>query len=54
MEKYAVQYPQYGFEKHAGYGTKDHVAALEMHGPCEIHRSTFEPVKSLLTQSSLF
>lgn len=54
MEKYAIQYPQYGFEKHAGYGTKDHVAALEKHGPCEIHRSTFEPVKSLLTKSSLF
>lgn len=54
MAGYAAQYPQYGFEKHAGYGTKDHVAALEKHGPCEIHRTTFEPVKSLLTQSSLF
>lgn len=54
MEGYAAQYPQYGFEKHAGYGTKDHVAALEKYGPCEIHRTTFEPVKSLLTQSSLF
>nr|WP_330217554.1 ribonuclease HII [Planococcus halocryophilus] len=54
MVDYAVQYPHYGFEKHAGYGTKEHVAALEKYGPCEIHRKTFEPVKTLLTQNSLF
>ncbi|MDQ0427790.1 ribonuclease HII [Planomicrobium stackebrandtii] len=54
MTEYAAQYPQYGFDKHAGYGTKEHVAALEKYGPCEIHRTTFEPVKSLLTQNSLF
>ncbi len=54
MEEYDAQYPQYGFGKHAGYGTKDHVAALEKYGPCEIHRKTFEPVKTLLTQNSLF
>ena len=54
MAEYAVKYPQYGFDKHAGYGTKEHVAALEKYGPCEIHRATFEPVKSLLTQNSLF
>lgn len=54
MAEYATQYPQYGFEKHAGYGTKEHVAALEKYGPCEIHRTTFEPIKSLLTQNSLF
>ena len=54
MAEYAVQYPQYGFDKHAGYGTKEHVLALEKHGPCEIHRKTFEPVKSLLLQSPLF
>ncbi|WP_142826570.1 ribonuclease HII [Planococcus soli] len=54
MAEYATEYPQYGFDKHAGYGTKEHVAALEKYGPCEIHRTTFEPVKSLLTQNSLF
>ncbi|MEZ0482603.1 ribonuclease HII [Planococcus sp. SSTMD024] len=47
MEEYAQMYPQYGFSKHAGYGTKDHLAALEAHGPCPIHRKTFEPVKSM-------
>ncbi|ALS78266.1 ribonuclease HII [Planococcus kocurii] len=53
MAEYALQYPQYGFEKHSGYGTKDHIAALEKYGPCKIHRSTFEPIKSLLTKKSL-
>lgn len=47
MDEYAMKYPQYGFSKHAGYGTKDHLAALEAHGPCPIHRLTFEPVKSM-------
>lgn len=47
MEAYALEYPAYGFSKHAGYGTKDHLAALEDHGPCAIHRKTFEPVKSM-------
>ena len=35
------QYPQYGFGKHKGYGTKDHIAALFEYGPCEHHRKTF-------------
>ncbi|WP_083509151.1 ribonuclease HII [Planococcus rifietoensis] len=47
MDEYAEMYPQYGFSKHAGYGTKDHLAALEAHGPCPIHRASFEPVKSM-------
>ncbi|TWT28172.1 ribonuclease HII [Planomicrobium sp. CPCC 101110] len=48
MDAYAEEYPVYGFAKHAGYGTSEHVAALELYGPCPIHRKTFEPVKSLL------
>ena len=48
MREYAGEYPEYGFERHAGYGTKEHVAALEQYGPTPIHRKTFEPVKSLL------
>ena len=35
------QYPQYGFAKHKGYGTKEHIAALYEYGPCECHRKTF-------------
>lgn len=34
-------YPQYGFERHKGYGTTSHRAALRAFGPCEIHRKTF-------------
>jgi ribonuclease HII len=41
MRKFAAQYPQYGFEKHKGYGTKAHLAAIEKFGLCEIHRKSF-------------
>ena len=37
----AEKYPQYGFEKHKGYGTKAHIAALKEFGACEIHRKNF-------------
>lgn len=48
MDAYALQYPEYGFDQHSGYGTSTHVEALRRVGPCAIHRKTFEPVKSLL------
>jgi ribonuclease HII len=41
------KYPQYGFDKHKGYGTKRHFANLEKFGPCEIHRKSFYPVKNM-------
>ena len=41
MIEYDQQYPQYGFAKHKGYGTKTHVEAIQKHGLCEIHRKTF-------------
>ena len=34
-------YPEYGFSKHKGYGTKAHMDAIRMHGPCAIHRKSF-------------
>lgn len=37
----ANQYPQYGFEKHKGYGTKEHIEAIKKYGACPIHRQTF-------------
>jgi len=40
------QFPQYGFAKHKGYGTGDHLKALAQYGPCAIHRQSFEPIKS--------
>ena len=39
-----LQYPQYGFAKHKGYGTAAHLAALTAHGACPQHRKTFRPV----------
>ncbi len=37
-------YPHYGFAQHKGYGTPEHLAALERHGPCPLHRRSFAPV----------
>ena len=45
MVEYSAKYPEYGFEKHKGYGTKAHIKALEEYGPCPIHRFSFEPVR---------
>lgn len=44
MLEYAKIYPQYGFERHKGYGTKFHLESLKNYGPCEIHRQSFAPV----------
>ena len=41
IREMAEIYPEYGFEKHKGYGTKDHMDILRKIGPCEIHRRTF-------------
>lgn len=48
MSEYHKQYPQYAFDKHKGYPTKLHMNLLKEHGPCEIHRRSFGPVKKLL------
>jgi ribonuclease HII len=47
MVELAAQYPAYGFERHKGYGTKAHLAALRRHGPCPAHRKSFAPVAQL-------
>ena len=48
MEVFDDLYPKYGFRNHKGYGTPEHEAALKKHGPCGIHRKSFEPVKKHL------
>lgn len=40
------EFPQYGFAKHKGYGTAQHMKALDQYGPCPMHRESFEPIKS--------
>lgn len=39
------QYPHYGFLKHKGYGTAQHIEAIKLYGPCPEHRMTFAPLK---------
>lgn len=41
MRKWDEIYPEYGFEKHKGYGTKAHIEAIQNYGICKIHRKTF-------------
>ena len=45
MQEIDQLYPNYGFKKHKGYGTKFHLEKLEQYGPCAIHRLTFKKVK---------
>lgn len=42
------QYPEYGFAKHKGYGTAEHMAAIEKYGPLPVHRKSFGPIKKLI------
>jgi ribonuclease HII len=46
--------PQYGFDRHKGYPTAEHLEALRRYGACEFHRRSFGPVRALLTQPPLF
>ncbi len=41
MKEYAKEFPEYGFEKHKGYGTKAHIDKIKEIGPCRLHRKTF-------------
>jgi ribonuclease HII len=41
MNEYSLVYPQYGFERNAGYGTSQHIAAVKKYGPCPVHRNSF-------------
>lgn len=47
------QWPEYGFDRHMGYGTRSHLDALARHGPCPAHRRSFGPVRTLLEQMTL-
>jgi ribonuclease HII len=57
MVRLAARYPQYGFERHKGYPTPEHLALLRRFGPCEVYRRSFAPVRALLSggeQGALF
>lgn len=46
MNELDEKYPMYGFAKHKGYGTAEHLEAIRKYGPCPVHRKSFEPIKS--------
>jgi ribonuclease HII len=48
MEEMAERYPQYGFQQHKGYPTKEHYAALAKYGPCPLHRRSFKGVETAM------
>ncbi len=47
------QYPEYGFASHKGYGSRDHIAAIQKHGPCPYHRKSFAPIAERIQQCPL-
>lgn len=47
MREIDAEFPQYGFLRHQGYGTKEHLEALRVCGPCRHHRRSFQPVAQL-------
>jgi ribonuclease HII len=47
MSELDAEFPQFGFAQHQGYGTKAHLEALRIHGPCRHHRRSFQPVAQL-------
>ncbi len=50
MRGHAVQHPHYGWDRNMGYGTAEHLAALEQHGPSPLHRRSFAPVARALVR----
>lgn len=47
MRAHALDHPHYGWERNAGYGTREHLDALQRHGPTPLHRRSFAPVAQL-------
>jgi ribonuclease HII len=50
MRRLHIDYPQYGLERHKGYGTAAHLAALQRYGPAPFHRLSFAPVREALQE----
>lgn len=54
LKELAIKYPGYGFEKNAGYGTKDHIEALKKYGVTPEHRKSYRPIKEILENTGKF
>ena len=48
MDDISAVYPNFGFSRHKGYGTKEHLEALKKFGPCPLHRRSFRPIKDMV------
>lgn len=48
MQDQAVTHPHWGFDRHVGYGTSEHIAAIQSHGICDLHRRNFAPIRDLV------
>ena len=48
LKDLAIKYPQYGFEKNAGYGTKVHIDALQKYGITPEHRKSYKPIAEII------
>lgn len=53
MIQLGVEYPEYGFERHKGYGTRQHLLALQEHGPLDCHRRSFAPIKKIIEREAI-
>lgn len=51
MKEMHILYPNYAFDKHKGYATREHLRSLRLHGPCPIHRKSFAPVREIMNES---
>jgi ribonuclease HII len=52
MRRFCETHPEYGFSRHVGYGTSEHLRALAVNGPCAVHRMTFAPLRRLSSLSA--
>ncbi len=50
MHKLHLTYPNYGWDSNVGYGSKDHLAAIEKYGPCPLHRQSYAPMKNMFVK----
>jgi ribonuclease HII len=53
MRSLGAEFPEYGFERHFGYSTPEHLRAIETHGPCEAHRRSFTRIRDYHLQPCL-
>lgn len=51
MQKQSTSHPHWGFDRHVGYGTAEHLSAIRVHGICELHRRNFAPIRDMIKPS---